>query len=139
MGGTAVHLEQNGVPVTRCFFPIQPQYPQARDMLANGDIDLVINVPSKDKIDVKDELVNCYMVRRAGLPRPARHGHRGGQDADPRDSGREADGHPVVPGLVGTSEVSSGISIGNAKILLSNFCLSIQIWEISKTSRMLNF
>jgi len=62
--GTAVHLEKHDIPVTRCYFPIQPQHPQARDMLANGDIDLVINVPSKDKVDLKDELVNCYMVRR---------------------------------------------------------------------------
>lgn len=66
--GTAVHLEKNGIKCTRAYFPLDSgMHPQAKNLLSNGDIDLVVNVPSKDKVDYKDEMQNCYMIRRSAV------------------------------------------------------------------------
>ena len=67
--GTAAHLMEHGIEVSTCYFEIgdQGQHPKATSLLANKDLDLVINVPSTDKADVKDEMTNCFIVRRAAV------------------------------------------------------------------------
>jgi carbamoyl-phosphate synthase large subunit len=65
--GTQSFFEKNNVPSRICHFPDSPEHPQASDLLASKSIDLLINLPSKDKSNYQDELKHCYRVRRAAV------------------------------------------------------------------------
>ena len=69
--GTAKYLVENGVPAERVIWPTEAQNPEltakyraAMDMLANKEIDLVINIPKNFS---HGELTNGYHVRRAAI------------------------------------------------------------------------
>ena len=69
--GTAKYLNENGVPAERVIWPTEAQdpelagkYRQAMDMLANKELDLVINIPKNFSTG---ELTNGYHVRRAAI------------------------------------------------------------------------
>ena len=69
--GTAKYLVENGVPAERVIWPTESQNPElaakykaAMDMLANKEIDLVINIPKNFS---HGELTNGYHVRRAAI------------------------------------------------------------------------
>merc|ERR1719361_1482954 len=66
-GTHTYYKEKHGIDSQVCHFPLSSELPQAKVLLANKDLDLVINIPSKDKADVKDEEINCYLVRRAAV------------------------------------------------------------------------
>ena len=69
--GTAKYLNENGVPAERVIWPTEAQNPelagqyrQAMEMLANKEIDLVVNIPKNFSTG---ELTNGYHVRRAAI------------------------------------------------------------------------
>ena len=69
--GTAKYLVENGVPAERVIWPTEAQNPElagkykaAMDMLANKELDLVINIPKNFS---HGELTNGYHVRRAAI------------------------------------------------------------------------
>jgi carbamoyl-phosphate synthase large subunit len=69
--GSAKYLAENGVSVERVIWPTEAQdpelaaqYKQAMEMLANKELDLVINIP---KNFTHKELTNGYYVRRAAI------------------------------------------------------------------------
>ncbi len=70
-GGSAKYLTENGVPTERVIWPTEAQdpelvgkYKQAMEMLANKEIDLVINIPKNFS---HKELTNGYHIRRAAI------------------------------------------------------------------------
>ena len=69
--GSAKYLTENGVPAERVIWPTEAQNPElagkykaAMDMLANKELDLVINIPKNFS---HKELTNGYYVRRAAI------------------------------------------------------------------------
>ena len=69
--GTAKYLVENGVPAERVIWPTEANDPElagkykaAMDMLANKEIDLVINIPKNFSTG---ELTNGYHIRRAAI------------------------------------------------------------------------
>ena len=69
--GSAKYLTENGVPAERVIWPTEAQdpelagkYKQAMEMLANKELDLVINIPKNFS---HKELTNGYYVRRAAI------------------------------------------------------------------------
>ncbi len=69
--GSCRYLNENGVPAERVIWPTEAQDPElagkykaAMDMLANKEIDLVINIPKNFS---HKELTNGYYVRRAAI------------------------------------------------------------------------
>ena len=69
--GSAKYLVENGVPAERVIWPTEAQdpelagqYKQAMEMLANKELDLVINIPKNFS---HRELTNGYHVRRAAV------------------------------------------------------------------------
>ena len=69
--GTAKYLNENGVPAERVIWPTEAEDPElagkykaAMDMLANKELDLVINIPKNFS---SRELTNGYHVRRAAI------------------------------------------------------------------------
>jgi carbamoyl-phosphate synthase large subunit len=69
--GTAKYLVENGVPAERVIWPTEAQDPElaskyksAMDMLANKELDLVVNIPKNFSTG---ELTNGYHVRRAAI------------------------------------------------------------------------
>ena len=69
--GTAKYLVENGVPAERVIWPTEAKdpdlagkYKAAMDMLANKELDLVINIPKNFSTG---ELSNGYYVRRAAI------------------------------------------------------------------------
>ena len=69
--GTAKYLNENGVPAERVIWPTEAQDPElagkykaAMDMLANKELDLVINIPKNFS---SRELTNGYHIRRAAI------------------------------------------------------------------------
>lgn len=69
--GSAKYLNENGVPAERVIWPTEAQNPElagkykaAMDMLANKELDLVINIPKNFS---HKELTNGYYVRRAAV------------------------------------------------------------------------
>ena len=69
--GSAKYLTENGVPTERVIWPTEAQdpelaaqYKQAMEMLANKELDLVINIPKNFS---HKELTNGYYVRRAAV------------------------------------------------------------------------
>lgn len=64
-GGSFRYLIENNIPATQVYWPTEPgMEPQAMDMLQNGNIDMVVNIP-KNLTQV--ELENGYKVRRAAV------------------------------------------------------------------------
>jgi carbamoyl-phosphate synthase large subunit len=60
-GGTADFLQRNGVPCEVVAWPLDDETPDALDLIRNGDVDLVINIPK----DLREsELTNGYLIRR---------------------------------------------------------------------------
>ena len=69
--GSAKYLNENGLPAERVIWPTEAQdpelagkYKQAMEMLANKELDLVINIPKNFS---HKELTNGYFVRRAAV------------------------------------------------------------------------
>lgn len=63
--GTHKFLAERGIDSIHAEWPLQSQAPQsAVEMIREGKIDLVINIPSADK---EDELTNGYRIRRAAI------------------------------------------------------------------------
>ncbi len=69
--GSSRYLNENGVPAERVIWPNEAQdpelagkYKQAMEMLANKELDLVINIPKNFS---HKELTNGYYVRRAAI------------------------------------------------------------------------
>ena len=69
--GSCKYLNENGIPAERVIWPTDAQNPElagkykaAMDMLANRELDLVINIP---KNFTHKELTNGYYVRRAAV------------------------------------------------------------------------
>ncbi len=64
-GGSFRYLIENNIPATQVYWPSEPgMEPQAMEMLQNGKIDMVVNIP-KNLTQV--ELENGYKVRRAAV------------------------------------------------------------------------
>ncbi len=64
-GGSFKYLIDNNIPATQVYWPSEPgMEPQAMEMLQNGKIDMVVNIP-KNLTQV--ELENGYKVRRAAV------------------------------------------------------------------------
>ncbi len=69
--GSSRYLNENGVPAERVIWPNEAQdpelagkYKQAMEMLANKELDLVINIPKNFS---HKELTNGYLIRRAAI------------------------------------------------------------------------
>jgi len=62
--GTAAFMEESGIPVTPVHWPLEGASPSALDLIQQGEVDLVVNIP-KDATD--SELTNDYMIRRAAV------------------------------------------------------------------------
>jgi len=63
--GTQRFLNDNCIPAVTVYWPDQPdRKPQALELLHNGDIDLVVNIP---KNLTSAELTNGYHIRRAAI------------------------------------------------------------------------
>jgi carbamoyl-phosphate synthase large subunit len=60
-GGTAAFLSESGVEVTPVHWPLESQSPNAVELLQNGKVDLVVNIP---KDASPEELANDYTIRR---------------------------------------------------------------------------
>lgn len=65
-GGTADFLEANGVKATWVPWPLDEASPNALDLIASGDVDLVVNIPKSIE---EDELTNDYLIRRQAVDR----------------------------------------------------------------------
>jgi carbamoyl-phosphate synthase large subunit len=61
--GTAAFLREKGVPVTRIFRISERSSPDSLDLMRKGEIGLIINTPSPDKVIEKDG----YMMRRLAV------------------------------------------------------------------------
>jgi carbamoyl-phosphate synthase large subunit len=62
--GTASFMAEAGVEVTPVAWPLEDASPNALELLREGGVDLVVNIP-KDASD--EELRNDYMIRRAAV------------------------------------------------------------------------
>ena len=62
--GTAEFLIKSGLTCTIVNWPLSGESPTAVDLIREGKIDLVINIPKSDQ---KSELTNGYMIRRAAV------------------------------------------------------------------------
>lgn len=57
-------LAENGIEVSRVFWPSEEGEPQALDMLRKKQIDFVVNIPKNLS---PGELTNGYKIRRAAI------------------------------------------------------------------------
>lgn len=62
--GSQKHLEQNGIQATQVYWPDETKSPNAMDILANQEVDMVINIPKNRTLQ---ELGNDYLIRRAAV------------------------------------------------------------------------
>ncbi|MEM6702201.1 MAG: carbamoyl-phosphate synthase (glutamine-hydrolyzing) large subunit [Acidobacteriota bacterium] len=62
--GTAKFLQESGTPITPVRWPKDEASPNALDLIQEGEVDLVVNVP-KDASE--EELANDYLIRRAAV------------------------------------------------------------------------
>jgi carbamoyl-phosphate synthase large subunit len=62
--GTARFMKESGVPVQPVHWPLEEKSPNALELIREGRVDLVVNVP-KNASD--EELRNDYMIRRAAV------------------------------------------------------------------------
>ncbi len=62
--GTAKFTQESGIPIASVHWPLEETSPNALDLIQEGKVDLVVNVP-KDASD--EELANDYRIRRAAV------------------------------------------------------------------------
>ncbi|MBK8807109.1 MAG: carbamoyl-phosphate synthase (glutamine-hydrolyzing) large subunit [Bacteroidales bacterium] len=62
--GTALFLEENGIPVTTLGWPDETEGPNALEYIKSKKLDLIINIPKNLS---KDELNNDYTIRRSAI------------------------------------------------------------------------
>jgi len=62
--GTADFLEANGIKAETLYWPLENQEPNTLTCIADGKIDLVINIPKNIE---KEELDNDYLIRRKAV------------------------------------------------------------------------
>jgi carbamoyl-phosphate synthase large subunit len=62
--GTAEFLRSNGVDATTLYWPLEGKHPNVMDQLANGSLDLVVNIPKNSQ---QEELTNDYLIRRRAV------------------------------------------------------------------------
>jgi carbamoyl-phosphate synthase large subunit len=62
--GTAKFMEKNGLLVTALNWPLDKTEPNALTYIADGKIDLVINIPKNTE---RSELTNGYLIRRKAI------------------------------------------------------------------------
>jgi len=62
--GTAKFMEKNGLLVTALNWPLDKTEPNALTFIADGKIDLVINIPKNAE---RSELTNGYLIRRKAI------------------------------------------------------------------------
>ncbi len=62
--GTADFLEANGIKAEILYWPLENQEPNTLTYIADGKVDLVINIPKNIE---KDELDNDYLIRRKAV------------------------------------------------------------------------
>ena len=63
-GGTADFLKKNGIKSKVLFWPLENKEPNTLSYIADGKIDLVINIPKNIE---KEELDNDYLIRRKAV------------------------------------------------------------------------
>ncbi len=63
-GGTAKFMRENDIEVEELFWPLEDKEPNAISYLADGKIDLVINIPKNAE---RTELTNGYLIRRKAV------------------------------------------------------------------------
>jgi carbamoyl-phosphate synthase large subunit len=64
--GTARFLAANGVEAETVPWPLDTAKPNALDLIASGEVDLVLNIPKSIE---EDELTNDYLIRRQAVDR----------------------------------------------------------------------
>jgi len=64
--GTAKFLEASGIKTTVVPWPLDKSKANALDLIASGEIDLVLNIPKSIE---RDELTNDYLIRRHAVDR----------------------------------------------------------------------
>ncbi len=62
--GTANFMANNGVHVTRLYWPLEKRDPNIMDWLKRREFDLVINIPKNNQ---RTELKNDYLIRRMAM------------------------------------------------------------------------
>jgi carbamoyl-phosphate synthase large subunit len=62
--GTAKFMEKNDLLVTTLNWPLEKKEPNALTYIADGKIDLVINIPKSAE---RSELTNGYLIRRKAI------------------------------------------------------------------------
>jgi carbamoyl-phosphate synthase large subunit len=62
--GTAEFMKNNGLNADILYWPLEEKEPNTLTYIANGNIDLVINIPKNIE---KDELDNDYLIRRKAV------------------------------------------------------------------------
>jgi len=62
--GTARFMEENQIPVIMLNWPLEKEEPNAISYIADGKIDLVINIPKSEE---RTELTNGYLIRRQAI------------------------------------------------------------------------
>jgi len=63
-GGTARFMQDNGLESEKLHWPLSEKKPNVLDFLADGKIDLVINIPKNYQ---EEELTNDYIIRRKAV------------------------------------------------------------------------
>ena len=63
-GGTAEFMKANNIPVELLYWPLEEKEPNTLTYIADGKIDLVINIPKNIE---KEELDNDYLIRRKAV------------------------------------------------------------------------
>ncbi len=64
--GTAQFLAANGIDAETVPWPLDTVRPNALDLIASGEVDLVLNIPKSIE---EDELTNDYLIRRQAVDR----------------------------------------------------------------------
>ncbi len=62
--GTALFLEEQGIPITKLYWPLEKQEPNVLTALKSSKVDLVINIPKNFEAE---ELTNDYIIRRQAV------------------------------------------------------------------------
>jgi len=62
--GTAGFLNSHGIATTSLAWPLEAGEPNARDVIRERRVDLVINIPKHDGVE---ELANDYVIRRTAV------------------------------------------------------------------------
>ena len=62
--GTADFLKTNGIEAEVLYWPLEQQEPNTLTYIADGKIDLVVNIPKNVE---KEELDNDYLIRRKAV------------------------------------------------------------------------